>query len=219
MLRRTLVSVLLAGCGTSAATNPATQSPAAPPSTQAPLTAKPAAGLDAEIVTTATTADKLDKLKVRVDADGKIVKQSLYHYDAAVIPKPVRDLAASTFEGSTAVRYETEWYADVGRIYEVEVDTKDGKHCEVAATPDGKLQYTECRIDPTTLPSEVAKTVHDLAGTQEILEAEKKTRADGEEFTVEIADPGGDLYVRIAADGSLLGKYRRVPGIIEVPVP
>ncbi len=219
MSRRVLAFVLLTACGTSGATT-ATPDPAAPePASQAPMTADPGAALDAEIVKTAMTADRLDKVKVRVDADGKMLKQSLYHFDAAAIPKPIRDLAASTYPESTPVSYETEWYVEVGRVYEVEVDTKDGQHCEVAATPDGKLQYTECRIDPSTLPSAVAKTVHDMAGTREILEAEKKARGDGEEYTVEIADPGGDLYLRIAADGSVIGKYRRVPGIIEVPVP
>jgi hypothetical protein len=222
MLARVVLpwALLLLGCGTSAATTPATETPqAVPPTTASADTVARAAGLDAEIVETAAAATKVDKMKVRVEDDGQIVKQSLYHFDANAIPKPVRDLAASEYAESTPVRYETEWYADVGRVFEVEVETKDGKHCEVAATADGTKRYTECRIEAAQLPSEVAATVHGIAGEHAILEAEHKVATDGESYSVEIDDPAGVLYVKVAADGSVIGKYRQVPGVIEVPVP
>jgi hypothetical protein len=212
-----LSMLVLSACGTSTATTPVSDTPTS--ASAAPMVAEASAGLDAEIVETAITAPKLDKMKVRVDATGALVKQSLYHYDATAVPKAIRDLAAQQYPESTPVRYETEWYDDLGRVYEVEVQTKEGKRCEVAATPDGKLQYTECQLDPSELPSDVVATVHAIGGSATVLEAEHKQRDGSEEYTVELELPSGELYLRIGPDGALLGKYRRVPGIIEVPVP
>src|SRR5688500_4302747 len=57
-------------------------------------TSTPAAGggaaLDAELVKTASAG--AIKMKIRTDAGGAVVKQSVYHRDQAAIPKPVHDL-------------------------------------------------------------------------------------------------------------------------------
>ncbi|TPV92951.1 MAG: hypothetical protein B7733_23030 [Myxococcales bacterium FL481] len=176
--------------------------------------------MDAEILKTAASAPRLDKLKVRVDPAGRVVKQALYHHDANAIPQPVRELAAQEFPGSTPTRFETEYYAATGRAYEVEVKTQPGRNCEVAATAEGVKLYVECHVDPSVLPPPVAETVRRVAAGAKIIEAEHTIYASGdEEFSIELETPQGEVYVQVRADGTLIGRYRVVPAMIEVPLP
>jgi uncharacterized membrane protein YkoI len=226
-----LIFALACGTQTSSGPTPTAAPEPAPDETTTPTptaavdtadTAPPqktATVIDREIVETAMAAGKVDKMKIRVDAEGTIVKQSLYHDDSARIPEAVRTLAETKFPGAKVIQYETELYSDIGRVYEVEVKTKDGKQCEVAADSDGKEQYTECRIANKELPAEVASAVKSAAPGGKIIEAERKTRPDGEEYTVEVKTSSGELYLRFKPDGSPLAKLRRIPAIVEVPLP
>jgi hypothetical protein len=177
----------------------------------------PTAALDREIVETAITATTVQKLKVRVDAEGSIVKQSVYHDKAEAIPKAVLDLARTRFPDATIAYYETELYADRGRVYEVEVDDA-GKACEVAATPEGGEVYIECEFDPATLSPEILAAVEKLAPGGKILEAETKKGPEIDELTLEVEHEGRELYLRMRPDGSVIEVLRRVPAIIEVPL-
>lgn len=188
-----------------------------PTDTAPTINAAPAAVLDGEIVHTAISAADVQKVKIRVDADGGIVKQSLYHGEASALPTKVLELAKTRFPGSTVRHYETELYADRGRVYEVEVDD-GGKLCEVAATPEGALVYVECELDPTTLSAELKAAVEREAPGGKVLEAETKQGSDIDEVTVEVEVDGRELYLRLEPDGTLVQKLRRIPAIVEVPI-
>jgi hypothetical protein len=206
---------LLLACGPKGAGTTTPQAGGA--GTSAPASA-PAAALDAEIVKTAITATTVEKLKIRVDADGGIVKQSVYHDKADALPAPVLELAKTRFPNATVRHYETELYADRGRVYEVEVDD-GGKACEVAATPEGAEVYVECEVDPGTLSAEVKAGVEKAAPGGKILEAETKKGPGIDEITVEVEVGGRELYVRLRSDGSLVQVLRRLPAVVEVPLP
>lgn len=214
MLRAPLLVplALLLACGPkgSEGTTPPTDGAAAPVAATA--------ALDAEIVETATNATTVHKMKIRVAADGSIVKQSVYHDKADALPPAVLELAKTRFPNATIRHYETELYADRGRVYEVEVDDA-GKHCEVAATPAGAEVYVECEVDPGTLSAAVMATIEKVAPGGKILEAETKQGPDLDELTVEVEIGGRELYVRVRPDGSLIQVLRRIPAVIELPLP
>lgn len=190
-----------------------------PPTHASPTpTTDPIAALDSEIVKTGTTATTVSKLKIRVDATGGIVKQSLYHDDAAAIPAAVIELAKQRFPGASIVQFETELYADRGRVYEVEIDD-GGKHCEVAATAEGTEIYVECEVDPAGLSAEIKASVEKIAPGGKLLEAETKTGPGIEELTLEVEHGGRELYLRMRPDGTLIQALRRVPAIVELPLP
>lgn len=173
--------------------------------------------LDSQLVTTATRAETVIKAKVRVDASGRITKQSVYHDDAASIPEAVRAAATERFPSATVLHYESEVYADRGRVYEVEVDD-GGTKCELAATPEGVEVYVECHLDPASLSPEVAATVERVAPGGTLLEAETKKGPDIDELTIEVDQAGRLLYLRVKPDGTLIEGYRRIPGFLEVPL-
>lgn len=174
--------------------------------------------LDAEIVQTAITADNVHKMKIRVDANGGLVKQSVYHDEASALPAAVLELAKARFPGAPIRHYESELYADRGRVYEVAVDD-GGKHCEVAVTAEGVEVYVECEVDPATLTAEVMAAIEKLAPGGKLLEAESKKGPGIDELTVEVEHGGRELYLRLRPDGTLIQTLRRVPAIIEVPLP
>jgi hypothetical protein len=183
-----------------------------------PAPAAPTAALDGEIVKTATVAANVQKIKIRVDAEGGIVKQSLYHDKADALPAKVLELAKTRFPSGTIRDYETELYADRGRVYEVEVEDA-GKSCEVAATPEGTEVYTECEVDPASLAAELKAAIEKAAPGGKILEAETKKGPDVDEVTVEVEVDGRELYLRMRPDGTLIQKLRRIPAIVEIPLP
>lgn len=204
---------LLLACGPkgSGGTTPPTET--APPTEAAPV-----AALDGEIVRAASTAADVQKMKVRVDADGNIVKQSLYHGQADALPSKVHELAKTRFPKGKVVYYETELYADRGRVYEIEVDN-EGKSCEVAATPEGVEIYVECEVDPASLAAELKASIEKVAPGGKLLEAETKKGPDIDEVTVEVEAGGRELYVRMKPDGTIIQTLRRIPAIVEVPLP
>lgn len=213
-----VLSVPLA-CGEPNCPTTVTPGDASPPAAAATNSDGEAVGLSETVRDAATTAPKVERMKLRFDAAGALSKQAVYHDDAAAIPEAVRRLAEQQFPGAKVSGYETEHYADHGDLFEVELDTADGKHCEVAAQVDGTLFYTECRLETAELPGPVAERVSATVPAGTILEAERKMMADGgEEFTVEVELEGRELYLRIAADGALLSKHLRVPALVELPL-
>ncbi len=223
MSRCVAPSLLLLGfvsaCGTSGAASEGTTPPGSSAAATVEGAGAPAAALDAEITKTAASAAVVEKMKVRLDGEGNVVKQSLYHGSADAIPEAVRKLAETRFPGAKVTGYETELYADRGRVYEVEVDTTDGKHCELAASPAAEELYTECEVDPATLSDAVKAAIDKAAPGGKLLEAETKKGPDLEEITVEVEAGGEEFYLRINTDGSLIQKLRRIPAVVEVPVP
>lgn len=215
-----LVGLLLTACGTTTATESATRPPDAAAATVIDDGgAEASTRIDPTISKAATSAKGVTKIKLRLDASGNLVKQAVYHGDEGRISAQVRELAVAKFPGGTAEYYESEFYAEHGEVHEVEVKTADGKHCEVAAKPDGTELYVECHIAESELPPAVSNTVAATIPGGKILEAEKKTSKAGDTFTVEIESGGTEYYLILSASGELQHKLRRIPAIVEVPVP
>lgn len=186
------------------------------PDAAAPATGDAVGALDRELVETA--ARGAIKMKVRTDATGALVKQSVYHRDQAAIPKPVHELSAKKFPGGKAEYVESEFYREHGRVYEIEVTTADGRKCEVAASGDGVELYEECVVDAASLPAAVTDAVGKLYPGAKVLEAETKKGPKFDEITVEVQVGEGEHYVRMKPDGTLLERLVRIPAVIEIPI-
>lgn len=174
--------------------------------------------LDAELVKIAA-AGPAKKMKIRTDANGALVKQSVYHSDQSAIPKPVHDLAAKKFPGAKLRQVESELYREHGRVFEIEVATADGKKCEIAASAAGVELYTECQVDPATLPAPVTAAIAKLYPDAKVLEAETKVGPSVDEMTIELQVGEGEHYLRIKPDGTVIERLVRIPAVIEIPVP
>ena len=217
----TIVACLtLSACGT---VPPAGDGSTPPTAAQSTATADAAPSgtavtMHPAVVRAARQATDVSKMKVRLDAEGNVVKQSVYHGDASLIAEPVRKLAAERFPGATPRRYETEWYAEHGEVHEVEVDTKDGQQCELAAKPDGTELYVECHVAPTALPAAVAQAAADAVPGGKVVEAESKKGPNIDHFTVEVQLGDVEYYLVISPTGALQHKLRRIPAVVEVPV-
>lgn len=178
--------------------------------------------LNRELIGVAASAEGVRKIELHSDGTGGLWKMSVYHQDASRIPAPVRQLAESQFPGGKPVSFETEHYADVGLVYEVELESADGRHCEVSATAEAKLRYTECRISKDGLPAAVAQKLEaTLPGaTVEELEVLKGPGiAGGEEYRAELKVGSTVHYLRLSPAGELLRRGVLVPAKLEVPHP
>lgn len=178
--------------------------------------------LDAELLSIATSAQGTRKLELHGEKSGEISKLSVYHQDATRIPEPIRKLAESTFPGSKALSFETERYADAGLVYEVEVEKADGEHCELSASAEGKLRYTECRLTQAALPPAVSKTISDKlpGGTVEEIEVLRgQAIVGGEEFRAEVKVGTQMHYLRIKPSGELVRHGLLIPAKLELPAP
>ncbi len=181
-------------------------------------TVTPSAGLSASVRQTAVEAPDVERMKLRFDAEGKLVKQAVYHGDADAIPAAVRATAESTHPGAKALSYETEFYADQGEVFEVELETAEGQACEVAANAAGELLYTECRIEVGELPAAVAASVEASFAGGKLLEAERKLVEGSEFYSVEVEVEGREYYLKLDAEGTLLHRWVMVPAVVELPL-
>jgi len=194
------------------------ETPAAPSAPQAPAT--PAGpSLDADIVRAASTASGVQKLKIEAESDGSLRELSLYHGDESTLPAAVLALREQQYPGSKVRAYEIEFEREHGRVFEVEVTTKDGQECEYAAKPDGTLVYNECHIDPKALTAGVQAAITAKLPGAKILEAEKKTYPDGRTIhsvEVRVGEKEHELYF----DGEKIIRHELVfPAQLEVPAP
>lgn len=174
--------------------------------------------VDAEMVAIASKPGVATKFKIRVDAQGGLTKQSLYHSDAEAIPAAIRTLAEQRWAGGKIVSYETELYAEHGRVHEVEVATAEGAKCELAVKSDGTELYEECEITTDKIPQPVAAKVAEVFPGGKVVEAETKKGATMDELTIEIEMNGQEYYLRVKPDGTVIAKLLRIPAILEVPV-
>jgi uncharacterized membrane protein YkoI len=198
--------------------------PAPAPAAPAPITPPPApAGpgrLDAEFVRAVAASAGAREVSLEVEGDGAVRKLALYHDDVATLPAPVLALLEQQYPGGKAVKYETEVYAEHGRVFEVEVKTKDRRECEYSARPDGTLFYNECEIDAKTLPEPIRSAIPKAVPGAKIDEAEKTTYADGRaEYTVEVTAGGKEHELYFDADGALLRHELVIAAEFEVTVP
>jgi hypothetical protein len=177
----------------------------------------PGAALDPELVEIMQHPDDVGGVKVRTDRKGRVTKMSVYHAREQDIPLWVRGMATEKWPDAKVRSYETEWYADAGRVYEVEVTLTDGKTCEMSVNNAGVERYVECEIPPDSIPEAVAATMAQALPTGKIEEAEETKGPDMHEFTLEVEAEGREYYMRVRADGKLIQHLLRVPTILEVP--
>jgi hypothetical protein len=211
---------------------PSVAPPASAPATPAADASASPGQVDPELVRAALAG--ASKMKLELEADGSVRKIAVYHHDAATVPEAVTKKALETFPGATIRKYETEFYRDKGRVFEVEVTTADKQSCEVSARADGSLVYTECELPAASLPAEIVAAVARDAAGRKTLEAERKNHADGSvEFVVEVAaapDPkakakkdededAGAEELYYDAAGKLLRREIVIPAEIEITRP
>jgi hypothetical protein len=178
--------------------------------------------LNPDLIRVAASAEGVRKIELHSDQSGALGKMSVYHQDANRIPESVRKLAETLFPGSKSLSFETEHYADAGLVYEVEVESQDGRHCEVSATADAKHRYTECRLSQDALPAAVSKKLETTlpGATVEELEVLKgPSIGGGEEYRAELKVGSVVHYLRLSPGGELLRHGILVPAKIEVPHP
>lgn len=223
-----LLTCILLGCdgGASKATRPeptpapiSTSKPAEP-AADANKPAKTPGFLDPELVRAATSAQEVEKVKLKANPDGTLRYLAVYHHDAAALPASVTGLVERQFPGSKILRYESESVADVGHVFEVEVETGDKQRCELNAKPDGAILYTECAIDPKSLPEPVRAAFERAFPGAAIKEAEKKTMpGSGEEFELEFEVSGKEHELYLQADGKVLRHELVLPAQLQVSLP
>ncbi|MDC0673830.1 PepSY-like domain-containing protein [Nannocystis radixulma] len=225
-----VAGLLILACGPEAATKgqpapsptkaaapaaPAETKPAPPP---APAAAPGPGQLDADLVRAAGTAQGVEKIKLEAEADGSLRYFSVYHQDAASLPEPVRKQIETVYPGARALRYETEFVAPHGRLFEVEVETADKQNCELSAKADGGVIYTECQIDAKALPEPVRTAFDKAHPGAAIKEVEKKTLTGaGDEYEIEF-EAGGRLHeLYFKPDGAIIRHELVIPAVIEIP--
>ena len=167
----------------------------------------------------ASATPTVDKLKLRFDTEGRLVKQALYHGDAAAVPAALIDAVEASYPGHSISGYETEHYADLGAVFEVEFDTSEGQHCELAGREDGSVIYTECRVDLAKLPESITKSIDGIFAGAKLLEAELKTMDEQESYSIELEHEGREYYLHLDAEGQVTAKHVLVPAIVELPLP
>ncbi len=155
-------------------------------------------------------AQGVHEVEIDVAPDGTLRKVSVYHRDAAQVPEPVKASAQKAFAGAEADAFEIEFYAEGGTVYEVEVTTRDGRRCELAAEADGTVRYTECEIPAGKLPRAAREDAR-RRGTA--AKAQRIERADGTvEFEVELRAADGTRFeVSYDRDGRPIEARREIP--------
>jgi hypothetical protein len=200
------IALLALGCG--GATQKCPDAPAAPGGI---------GQIDPGIAQAIATYAGVEKLEIYADENGKIVKLSVYHHDAAKVPDVSKKVAAEQFPGGTVKAYEYELYAGEGYVHEIEYETADKKECEVSVSKDGKVRYTECVIDKA--PDAVAAKVKELVPDGTIAEVEQKKGPGVDELSVEVKVGAIEHYLRFKANGELLGRSKRIVARIDVKAP
>ena len=217
MRRRALVLLpLVFGCSTATDGTPETPTAATPSVAMSADVAS--GGLHEAVAKAAVTAKTVEEFEFRMDENGALIKQAVYHDDASAISEAVKAKAMEVFPGANIESYETEWYADVGEVHEVEVQTADGQECEVSATPDGTLRYKECELDLAKVPPQITAAIESAYPGAKILEVETKQGPAMDVVTAEIEVGGVEYYLHMKPDGALESVHKRVEALVEIPV-
>jgi uncharacterized membrane protein YkoI len=129
------------------------------------------------------------------------------------LPAAAADAVKKAFPKATIEEVEREREGLV--LYEVELKA-DGKEIEVEVTPDGQIVAVEREVAKEDLPEAVAKALGKLAGDAKIQEIEKeevhavlklvKLDTPRVVYEAEFMQNGKEVEVKIAGDGTLLGR-------------
>ncbi|MGH1341421.1 MAG: hypothetical protein ACRBN8_07720 [Nannocystales bacterium] len=212
-----LLSALSPGCVTPSET--ASPVDAQPPSpSMSPAVATPSTGLHETVARIAVTAHTVEEFEFRLDEQGALIKQAIYHDDASAVSEVVKAKAMELYPGATIVAYETEFYADAGIVHEVEVKTADGQECEVSATPDRTLRYQECELEMADVPPQITAAVKSAYPDGKLLEVETKKGPSLDIVTAEVESGGVEYYVTMSPQGAIEAVHKRIEALVEIPV-
>lgn len=173
--------------------------------------------LDATLVKSGATLEGAEKYELRADGTGALEKISLYHKSEARVPEAVRKLVQAQLPGAKIKKYELEMYADGKLSHEVEVDTSDGRECEVSATESGELRYVECDVKAADLPDAVAKAVAAKLPGGEITEAETKKGPGLDVIAVDVKLAGRTHELHLKPNGEIVSHHLSLPAVVEIP--
>lgn len=212
-----LLSTLSAGCATtSEIASPAASEPSS--GSMSADVAAPSGGLHETVARLAVTANTVEEFEFRLDENGAMIKQAIYHDDASAVSEAVKAKALELYPGATIVAYETEFYADAGIVHEVEVKTADGQECEVSATPDGTLRYQECELEMADVPAHISAAVKSAYPEGKLLEVETKKGPGLDVMTAEVESGGARYYLTMSADGTIEAVHKRIEALVEIPI-
>ncbi len=220
-MRRLSTALLLSIFSTGCASTSETMSPAAAESPTASMSADvaaPSVGLHETVARIAVTANTVEEFEFRLDDQGALIKQAVYHDDATAVSEAVKAKALELYPGATIVAYETEFYADAGIVHEVEVKTAEGQECEVSATPDGTLRYQECELEMEDVPAQITAAVKSAYPEGKLLEVETKRGPGIDLMTAEVENDGLEYYVAMSTDGTIVAVHKRIEALVEIPV-
>lgn len=155
-------------------------------------------------------------MTLHLSPKGEVSKIVLVHGDEARVPEAVRALAEKEFPEATVTAYEFELYADGTKVHEVEIKDAEGVPCEVSATEDGTMRYTECEVTLESLPEEKQAKIKELTAGGTIDEIEQK-EGDAESYTgVTFSKDGHEHYLRLEQDGTVSDRALRLPSTIKL---
>jgi hypothetical protein len=160
-------------------------------------------------------AGHVDRVKLYVDQDGRVVKRALY-VSAAAIPEWVIDLADEKIGPGSNEYYELEWYADAPslRVYEV-TRTVKGAKVEVSVNENRELRYMEKELKSAAVPAKVRSAVAGLQGFR-VEEYEEKVGPEIHEYQAEGSEGGRKMIYTFSPDGRLLRKEQSIEAELQV---
>ena len=174
---------------------------------------------DAEELELLTGSETIKEARVYLDEGGKMRKLAIYHNDAGALPEAVRAKVEQTYPGATVRYYETERYAGIGRLYEIEVQTADGKELEMSMKPDATLYYLEEAVDAATLDAAIVEKVNARVPGATIVEAETKKGPEVDILLIKATDAGGRTHYLNFQGGELERHSVRHKALIEAVLP
>ena len=172
--------------------------------------------IDAALLNRISNTRYIDHLKVGLGADGGLRQLSIYHNDPNPIPAVVRQVLHDRFPRHHILNYETEWEREDGAVTEVAIRLPDQRLCELSCLDDGTVRFTECIIEPSSLPPEVVAAVHRTVPEASIVEAQMRTDETGDHFKVQ-ARQGQQLHaLMLSPQGELASHRLKIPAVILV---
>ncbi|MEZ4381968.1 MAG: hypothetical protein R3A79_11525 [Nannocystaceae bacterium] len=226
-----LLSILLLtatiGCGSEPAQAPAdcpepaptADAPGAPAQAPPPTIGALDKAFIASVAEPASLAT-IDKLELELAADGSVRQLALYHRDAARIPDAVKAKVEEVYPGATTKLFETELEGPERReVFEVEVETADGRECEVEATAAGELIYTECEVDAESLDDAIKAAVKATLPDGAIKEAEVVERPGAATETSVEVEVAGVSHKLVFVSGELRRHAVELKAEIELDLP
>jgi hypothetical protein len=211
------LGVLAVGCATPETkcvtpTDDMKETPKAADASAAPI-------FDAEELALLTGSETIKEVRVYLDAGGKMRKLAVYHKDADEVPAVVRQKIDEAYPGATVRYYETERYAGIGRVYEVEIQAADGAELEMSMKPDGTLHYLEEVVDAAAIDAAILEKVDARVPGASVVEAESKKGPEVDILLIKVTDPAGRTHYLNFQGGELKRHSVRHKALVEAVVP